>query len=61
MIMEVRTERREVVTITLTVEEAKWLEGVMQNPLHESEFESEDPENRKNRQALFSALTNRLF
>lgn len=48
------------VTLELTVEEAKWLHEIMQNPLSFSvdwSRDHEDPKDRKMREAFFEATS----
>jgi len=44
------------VTLELNEDEARWLRSVMQNPLYDVEYKNEDPDDRKNRETLFTAL-----
>ena len=44
------------VTLTLTEDEAIWLKGIMQNPIH-SDIDDESDRDRDNRSALWEALS----
>ena len=44
------------VTLELNEDEATWLRSVMQTPLYDDENENEEPDDRKYRETLFTAL-----
>ena len=45
-----------VVDLQLTKEEARWLKSLVQNPIHATHPSQEDPQDKKNRSALWNAL-----
>lgn len=56
--MQCKEEIYTYYTLKLSIEEAKWLQDVMQNPLHGKCVESEEKEDRQHRQNLYSVLNN---
>lgn len=57
--MKVSTSTQVTVTLVLTAEEAKWLNGLMQNPLSDNcDPDREDPYDREMRKAFFEATSN---
>jgi hypothetical protein len=54
--MEVIVKRIETVKLTLTMEEALWLKGIVQNPIG-TDLHDEDPKDLAMRQAFWEGLT----
>ncbi len=55
--MKATTKIIRTVTLELTYAEAEWLKEIMQNPIHASTALDEEDYDRKNRIALFDALS----
>ncbi len=53
-----KTKQTVIVTLTLNEDEARWLKGIMQNPLfvEDGNPEKENPVDRKYRQIFWDAL-----
>lgn len=55
--MNVTTTLVRRIHLDMTEEEAAWLHGVMQNPLHNTPDSMEDPQDARMRQLFFQATT----
>ena len=51
-----KTDIQKTITITLDQEEAEWLRGVMQNPLHDEHPDEESARDREMRSRFFFAV-----
>lgn len=58
--MRVEVHRETRVGVVLDEEEAKWLLGVMQNPLHGNTNDDEPPEDFQMRQRFWKSLSEKL-
>lgn len=54
--MEIKTSSKIQVVLTLSEEEAKWLKGIMQNPLYGDCPSDEDPIDAKYRKMYWEVL-----
>ena len=53
--MKTKTETKIVITLEMSEDEAQWLHGVTQNPLHGDDILSESLEDHRIRNAFFDA------
>ena len=53
--MQVQIDQSLTLKLSLSKEEAEWLNGVMQNPLHGQHPDDEDPQDAEMRYTFFSA------